>query len=262
MDYGIAGKIALVTGSNRGTGLIIAQSLAAEGAKVLIHSLAAGDSNEPAAQIANAIPVYGDITTDAGAADLISQIRSLDLKVDLLINNYGTALAGTWDSLSTTDWIDAYQKNTLSIVRLVQGLKSDLINSTQGRIVNLGTVGSDRPNNKMPHYYAAKGALANLNVGLAKEFSGTGVTVNLVSPGLIRTPEVESAYLKRAQAKGWGNTFEEAEAEIVKQFAPSPLGRIATSEEVANVVTFLSSTAASFVNGQNLRVDGGALDIT
>ena len=154
MDYGIAGKIALVTGSNRGTGLIIAQSLAAEGAKVLIHSLAAGDSNEPAAQIANAIPVYGDITTDAGAADLISQIRSLDLKVDLLINNYGTALAGTWDSLTSTDWVDAYQKNTLSIVRLVQALKADLIHSTHGRIVNLGTVGSDRPNNKMPHYYA------------------------------------------------------------------------------------------------------------
>ncbi len=217
MDYGIAGKIALVTGSNRGTGLIIAQSLAAEGAKVLIHSLAAGDSNEPAAQIANAIPVYGDITTDAGAADLISQIRSLDLKVDLLINNYGTALAGTWDSLTSTDWVDAYQKNTLSIVRLVQALKADLIHSTHGRIVNLGTVGSDRPNNKMPHYYAAKGALANLNVGLAKEFSGTGVTVNLVSPGLIRTPEVESAYLKRAQAKGWGNTFDEAEAEIVSR---------------------------------------------
>ena len=92
--------------------------------------------------------------------------------------------------------------------------------------------------------------------------SGTGITVNLVSPGLIRTAEVEAMYLARAQKENWGDTWEEAESAIVGKYSPNPLGRIATREEVGNVVLFLCSQAASFVNAQNIRVDGGAVDIT
>jgi NAD(P)-dependent dehydrogenase (short-subunit alcohol dehydrogenase family) len=87
-----------------------------------------------------------------------------------------------------------------------------------------------------------------------------GITVNLVSPGLIRTPEVEAGYLERARKEGWGDTFDEAETKIAEKYFPNPLGRIATREEVAQVVTFLASGSASFINGQNLRVDGGAVD--
>ena len=87
-----------------------------------------------------------------------------------------------------------------------------------------------------------------------------GITVNLVSPGLIRTPEVESSYLERAKKEGWGDSFQAAEAKITENYFPNPLGRIATRREVSNVVLFLSSELASFVNGQNIRVDGGAVD--
>ena len=129
------------------------------------------------------------------------------------------------------------------------------------RIINLGTIGSTRPNSVMPHYYSAKGALATLTVSLAKELGPRGITVNLVSPGLIRTPEVEAQYLKHALESGWGNDFDAAEAKITEAFFPNPLNRIATREEVADVVLFLASARASFVNGQNIRVDGGAVDI-
>ncbi|HJL61027.1 MAG TPA: SDR family oxidoreductase [Pseudomonadales bacterium] len=261
MDLGLTGRVTLVTGSNRGTGFIIAKLLAKEGATVLVHSIEQGESEDPASEISGSIAVSGDITTDAGAQELTDQIKDKSLKVDILVNNYGTTSQGNWRSLNTDDWIDIYQKNSLSIMRMVKAFIPDMIESGYGRVVNLGTVGSTRPNKRMPHYYASKAALANMTVSLAKELATTGITVNLVSPGLIRTPEVEATYLERARKENWGDTWGEVEERIVNKYAPNPVGRIATREEVANVVIFLCSQAASFVNAQNIRVDGGALDI-
>ncbi len=92
------------------------------------------------------------------------------------------ARRGKWSTTSTEDWIKLYDINTLSIVRMVQRFLPHLPDN--GRIINLGTIGSTRPNNVMPHYYAAKGALATLTVSLSKEVGPRGITVNLVSPGL------------------------------------------------------------------------------
>ena len=127
-----------------------------------------------------------------------------------------------------------------------------------GRIINLGTVGSSRPNARMPGYYAAKGALANMTVGLAKEVSGSGIRVNLVSPGLILTPEVESAYLEAGRRKGWGETWAEVEPHVARDI---PIRRIARREEVAALVAYLCSPLADAIHGQNIRIDGGAVDI-
>lgn len=258
MDLGLKNKTALVTGSNRGTGQIIANQLLEEGAGVIFHSLEAGPvANHPD----KAHHVVADITTESGCNELEAQLQALSLKPDILVNNYGTALPGSWDSLSSEQWIDAYQKNTLSVVRLCNLFSTHMRESGFGRIINLGTIGSTRPNSRMPHYYAAKGALANLTVSLAKELKSTGVTVNLVSPGLIRTPEVEAHYLQRASQSGWGDTWDEVEEKVTAEFNPNLIGRMATREEVANIVLFLSSSQASFLTAQNIRVDGGSLDI-
>jgi 3-oxoacyl-[acyl-carrier protein] reductase len=113
----------------------------------------------------------------------------------------------------------------------------------------------------MPHYYAAKGALANFTVSLAKTLKGTGITVNLVSPGLIRTAEVEARFTETARKRGWGETFEEAESKLTEAYFDNPMERFATREDVAAAVIFLASAQAGFINAQNIRVDGGALDI-
>ena len=261
MDLGINNKVALVTGSNRGTGLMIAEQLAAEGVRVIFHSQVEGDSAAIAEQVENASAVWGDISNEQGSEQVIRAVNELKCGVDILVNNYGTADPGRWQTATSDDWLTAYQKNTLSIVRMVQGFTPGMIEAGWGRVVNLGTVGSTRPNKTSPQYYAAKGALANMTVSLAQELSATGITVNLVSPGLIRTAEVEETYLARARKAGWGDTFDAAETMIVKHFAPNPVGRIATRQEVADIVVFLCSQNASFVNGQNIRVDGGALGI-
>jgi NAD(P)-dependent dehydrogenase (short-subunit alcohol dehydrogenase family) len=139
---------------------------------------------------------------------------------------------------------------------LIQHCLPALTQRGWGRVINLGTVGSTSPNSRSPHYYAAKGALATMTVSLAKEVAGTGVGVNLVSPGMISTPEVIASYMQRSQRKGWGDTWEEVEPQVAKDI---PIRRLVTREEVANLVVYLCSPLADGIHGQNIRVDGGAL---
>jgi len=200
-----------------------------------------------------------DIATEAGCTEVLDQIAQMQLSVDILVNNYGTAEFATWESSSTEQWLDMYQKNVLSAARLIQGLTPGMKERGWGRVVNLGTIGSHRPGSIMPHYYSAKGALATLGVSLAQDLSGTGITVNTVSPGLIHTPDLEAGYRARAAKKGWGDDWNDILGHIVEKDFPNPCQRLATREEVADLVLFLASERAGFINGQNIRIDGGAI---
>lgn len=260
MEIRLEGKTALVTGSDKNTGEIIAQSLQAAGANVIIHSNAEspeGNTTEHAKAF-HAL-VTGDIGTQAGCKAVADQLDALNTPIDILVNNYGTASFARWSDSSEEDWLDMYQKNVMSVARLVQHLVPGMKTAGWGRIVNLGTIGSHRPNSIMPHYYSAKGALATLGVSLTQELADTGITVNTVSPGLIHTPDLEAGFRARAAKKGWGDTWEEIVEHVVKEEFPNPCGRLATREEVANLVVFLCSEQAGFINGQNIRVDGGAI---
>ena len=148
--------------------------------------------------------------------------------VDILINNYGTADPGSWLDTDADDWVASYQKNVLSAQRLIRQLLPPMIEAGWGRIINLGTVGSTQPNARSPQYYAAKGALATMTTSLAREVAGTGVRVNLVSPGLILTPEVQAAYLERGRRKGWGDNWEDTrrKAQAYEDRDPTVLARV------------------------------------
>lgn len=243
MDLALQGKTALVTASNRGTGEVIASTLRDEGATVLTHSNAQGDSD-----------VWGDLGNAAGCAQVVAQLG--DQQVDILVNNYGSADRHNWRDTDTDKWLQMYEINVLSAARLAQALMAGMRQRGWGRIVNLGTIGSHQPNNIMPAYYAAKGALATLGVSLTKELAGSGVTVNTVSPGLIHTAEVEAAYTAKAARSGYQGSWEDM---VVANDFPNPCGRIARREEVADLVAFLCSERAAFINGQNIRIDGGAV---
>jgi NAD(P)-dependent dehydrogenase (short-subunit alcohol dehydrogenase family) len=259
MDLALRGRVALVTGSYRGTGEGVAGVLAREGAEVLVH----GFELEPAARVAEALvaeglqarPVAGDIRCDEGASEVIAQAGD----VDILVNNYGVAEGGSWES-PTEEWIDIYQKNVLSGVRLVHGLVPGMRSRGWGRVVFVSTVGYARPNSLMPHYYASKTALINMTLSLAKELANTGVTVNCVSPGIVATREILERFERRARKQGSATDRASLEALMLREFLPNPSGLVGTPEDVGNLIAFLVSERARYINAANLRIDGGAAD--
>ncbi len=244
MELGITGRTALVTGSHRGTGSAIAASLAAEGAHVLVHGFEPGQPDAVVETIVSrggsARGVVGDLSSDAGAAALLEAAGELDI----VVCNYGVAQGGRWSSVTTDAWVDAYDRNVLTAVRIAAGAAPALVERGWGRIVLLGTVGTIRPAAARPQYYGAKAALPALTVSLAKELAGSGVTVNLVSPGLIATPEV----LERLADRPVAEVF------------PGMSGRIALPSEVADLVTYVCSEQAGAITGSNFRIDGGSAD--
>jgi 3-oxoacyl-[acyl-carrier protein] reductase len=261
MDLELDKKTALVTGSYRGTGEGLARVLAREGASVWVHGFELEPTERVAASIREegfeARAVVGDIRTDEGGRSVADAVG----EVDILVNNYGVAEGGSWES-PTHDWIDIYQKNVLSAVRLTQELTPGMRTRGWGRVLFVSTVGYSRPNSKMPHYYASKMALINMTLSLAKELANTGITVNCISPGIIATEEVRRRLEKQAERRGEPTDWPNLQKTAGREFMPNPTGIIGDPEDIGHLVAFLVSDKARYINAANLRIDGGAGDST
>ncbi len=261
MNLDLVSKRALVTGSSRGTGAGIARVLAREGTTVFVHGFELDAAESVASSIRAeghvAHAVAGDIRTDGGAQQVADAVG----EIDILVNNYGVAEGGSWQS-ATADWIDIYEKNVLSGVRLVQALTPGMQARGWGRVVFVSTVGYARPNSRMPHYYASKMALINMTLSLAKELAYTGITVNCISPGIIATAEIRELYERRAIQKGEPSDWASLEQQIVRGDMPNPAGVVGTPEDIGELVAFLVSDRARYINAANIRIDGGAADST
>ena len=264
MDLGLDGKIALVTGSYRGTGAGIARVLAAEGATVLVHGLEPGQADATLGAIESAHgrghAVVGNIRTESGTGALVAAVREAVDRVDIVVNNYGLPEGSDWDSSDTASWHGSYDVNVVSVVRVTQAFLPDMRAAGWGRVVFVSTVGATRPGDRIPEYYAAKGALPSVAVGLAKHLAGTGITVNCVSPGIIATPEVVERFTERARREGLATDWASVERLILDNFMSNPSGRVATPEDVGRFVAFVVSEPAWHLDGAHLRFDGGAAD--
>ena len=254
MDLALDGRTALVTGSDTRTGEIIANTLAAEGATVVYH----GNHLAPEVNAPN-MSLCGDVTTEEGCQKVVDELAEHKISIDILVNNYGTTDNHKWRNADTAKWLEMMQINLLSAVRLSQALTPVMKAKGWGRVINLSTIGSNQPAAERPAYYAAKAALANMGVSLMQELAGSGITVNTVSPGLIRTEQVEKAFIAKAKREGWPKDWPSIEQKVVETLFPNASGRLAEREEIADFVAFLCSPKAGFINGQNIRVDGGAV---
>jgi NAD(P)-dependent dehydrogenase (short-subunit alcohol dehydrogenase family) len=259
MDLELAGKRALVTGSYRGTGAGLARVLAREGASVFVHGFERDAAEEVAGSIRDegleARAVVGDIRNDEGGREVAEAVG----EIDVLVNNYGVAEGGSWES-PTGDWIDIYQKNVLSGVRLVHALVPGMKERGWGRVLFVSTVGYVRPSSRMPHYYASKTALINMTVSLAKELANTGITVNCISPGVIATAEIREMTRRRAEKAGEPTDWPSLEKAIASGDMANPAGIVGDPEDIGHLIAFLASDKARYINAANVRIDGGTAD--
>ncbi|MER0483474.1 SDR family oxidoreductase [Streptomyces sp. Edi2] len=258
MDLRLAGQGALVTGSSSGIGATIAGMLADEGCDVLVHGRSAGAAAAVAEQIAargvRAEVVLGDLT-EPGVAEQVA-LTARDFGARILVNNAGPFAEHDWESSRPADWRAAFEGNVLPTVRVSQTLLPSLRAHGWGRVITIGSRAVRTPLPNMVAYSAAKAAVVNMTTSLARHLAGTGVTANCVSPGVIVTPSMSRMFEERA-AGGEGPGDGPDEAEIVAEYAPNPSGRLGRPEDIAAAVTYLASPLADYVNGIELRVDGG-----
>jgi NAD(P)-dependent dehydrogenase (short-subunit alcohol dehydrogenase family) len=264
VDLGLGGRTALVTGSWRGTGAGIARVLAAEGATVLVHGLEPGTTDEVVSGIVasggRAHAVNGDIRTDAGAAELVASVAGVVDCVDIVVNNYGVADGTTWARSDGPSWHTSYDTNVVSAVRVTNALVRGMRAKGWGRIVFVATVGATRPGDRLPEYYAAKGALPAMTVSLAKHLADTGITVNCVSPGVIATPEMVERFTRQAADQGLGTDWPTVERMVLDQVMPNPSGRVPFPDDVGRFVAMVVGEPSWHLNGAHLRFDGGTTD--
>lgn len=260
MDLELAGMRALVTGSSGGVGAAIAQRLAHEGCRVVIH----GRSEARAAAQAESIResggraevLLGDLSI-RGAPERLTAAVLESGPIDVLIANAGPFAEHDFIDATDADWQSAFVGNVMSAVGCARGVVPGMRTAGWGRVITIGTRGVATPLPNMVAYSAAKAALVNATVALARELAGTGITANIVSPGVILTPGLREMFQARARAAGDERPWEDLEGGVVALYAPNPVGRLGRPEDIAAAVAFLSSPLADYINGATLRVDGG-----
>lgn len=263
MYLGLQEKVVLVTGASKGLGKAIAEAFAAEGSRVVLTAHSQGELEQIAQAIqqrgGQALALAADITNTDDVNRLVTQTLAHWGTVHVLVNNAGgIGSFSAFEELSDDDWANLFNLNLFSAVRLTRAVIPFMRKQHWGRILNIASESGIQPDPNMPHYNASKAALINLSKSLSKAYARDGILVNSVSPAFIKTPLVERMLADQAKARRV--TVEQAEAEFLRQNRPHiELGRAGTPEEVATAVVFLASESASFINGANLRVDGGSV---
>lgn len=260
MKIELKGKKALVTGSSGGIGLAIATGLAEAGAQVVLHGRNAGKLAQAAERITQQFP-GAQVTTvqaDLATADGAASVCAVHPDVDILVNNAGTFTPKSFTEITDDDWQSMMDTNVMSGIRLSRYYLPRMLAANWGRIVFISSESAVQIPAEMIHYGVSKTAQLAVSRGLAELTAGTNVTVNAVLPGPTRSEGVADFFAEMAKEQGVSQ--EQMEQDFIAQHRPtSLLRRLATVQEVANMVVYTCSTQASATNGAALRVDGGVV---
>jgi NAD(P)-dependent dehydrogenase (short-subunit alcohol dehydrogenase family) len=264
LDLQLQGKRALVTGSSSGIGAGIAQSLAAEGALVIIHGRDEARANAIARTIraggGHCAVALGELSTAKGAARVAESVQNEFKGLDILVNNAGgktTPGNPGWLEVTLDDWSGTYQQNVGAAVRMIQHFAPGMRTQGWGRIIQIASASATQTEPGIGEYQAAKAALVNLSSSLARSLAHTGITVNTVSPGFVVTPASEGWLTSVAQQERWGEDRATIERHFTRERIPLCVSRLGRPEDIGNMVAFLASPLAGYISGANFRVDGG-----
>ena len=257
MDFGLAGKPALVTGSSAGLGFAVAETLLAEGANVAIASRDRGRIDAAAAELAartgrSPVALVADVATAEGPGALVDEAARALGGLEILVTNAGGPSSGTFDSLGADDFGRAVELTFRSVERLVRAAVPHQRRAGGGRIVNLTSITAKEPHEGLLLSNALRPAVHGLSKTLSRELGPDGINVNCVCTGFTETERLQEL----AEATGQRNDISAQEA-LDGWATRIPRGRLGRPEEVAAAVVFLCSGPASFVNGVSLAVDGG-----
>ena len=260
LNLGLSGRAAIVTGASRGIGRAIALGLAAEGAHVLLCARQPDALHAVAEEIGpTAATMAVDVTDPAAATAIVARCQEAFGRLDVLVNNAGSALPKPLVELTAADWHDAMELNFLSAARLAVAAGPVMAAAGWGRMVHVASISGREPDPHFAPYSAAKAALINLSTSLSQAFGPDGVLSSCVVPGITITELVsENAAVAAEQA---GTTPDDIVAKMLRRHRV-PVGRFGEPHEVAAAVVFLCSEAASWINGATLEVDGGTLRST
>lgn len=261
MQIDLTSKRAIVTGSTHGIGFATAAGLAASGASVIINGRSEGSVSDALARLRASIPsakvegVAADLATRDGVEKFISSASD----ADILVNNLGIFEPKSFLKIPDEDWLRFFETNVMSGVRMSRHYLPKMMERGWGRIVFISSESALNIPTDMVHYGMTKTAQLAVARGLAKVARGTGVTVNSILPGPTRSEGVGTFLARMAKAQGVPEA--EVEKDFIKQNRPSSvIGRLASVEEVANMVVYVCSLQASATTGAALRVDGGVVD--
>ncbi|MGE4481675.1 SDR family NAD(P)-dependent oxidoreductase [Acidocella sp.] len=257
MDLGLKGKLALVSGSTAGIGHAIAARLAAEGARVIVNGRRQEAVDEAAAAIepgmgGEVLGFAGDLTRPDVAEALVERFPD----IQVLVNNLGIFEPKPFEEIPDEDWRRFFEVNVLSGARLARLVLPAMKAANWGRIIFISSESAIQIPVEMIHYGMTKAAEIAVARGLAESVAGTGITVNSVLPGPTRSRGVDE-FIRQLSG---GQSFEDFQDDFFRTARPSSvIKRFASTEEVAAMVAYVASTAASATTGAALRVDGGVV---
>jgi NAD(P)-dependent dehydrogenase (short-subunit alcohol dehydrogenase family) len=246
--FDLSGRVALVTGASRGIGSAIATALVEQGAQVVLASRKQADLDEEAARINAQYPERATaIAAHAGRPEdlerLVKSVMERFGRIDILVNNAATnPYMGPIIGAELQAWDKTFEVNLRGVFVLTKLVYEASMETHGGAVVNVASIGGLRPGIGLGVYNVTKAGVIMLTRQLARELGGR-VRVNAVAPGLIKTRFAEALTTN--------------EAILDRVLASNPMGRIGLPDEVAGVVAFLVSDAASYVNGEVIVIDGG-----